>query len=328
MRAFRNLSELIMISGDKGISKYYSKKKGILIFRAKAYVGAAGLFILFIMFAMLIARAEDPSKIAGKLFLSAVFGSSGLYLILIFIVSRVYIGAESIAFRNAFGMKKNITWDDLKAVYKASQEGAVKVCSEKNEIMIYSYFKGLPLIRALLEKFRPGAFDIESLLESAAIPGSYRKKNRNLVFRVNKLIGVFIILFILIALGPALSSMEKFEPIWGSQLAAKLAVVAFPAVPVLLILLYCLSIRVSIDPEKIEYKSFFGLKKEISWKDIISCETYVRNRNIHLKLCSLDRKIVVSGIFSGFELMLDIIKKYCPEKHPPEKGKRKKQDRK
>lgn len=325
MHVFRNLSELIMISGDKGVSKYYRKKEGILVFRSKAFVGAAGLFILFIMLAMFIADPEDSSKLAGRLFLGAVFGFSGMYLLLTCIISRVYIRNESITMRNVFGMKRSIPWGDLKAVYRASQPGAVKVCSEKNEILIYSYFKGLPIIKSLLEKFCPEAFNIESLLSSAVIPRSYRKKNGALVFRINKLAAAFITLFLLIALGPVITPLEKFAPLGGSQLASKLAVIALP-VPALLILLYCLSIRVIIDPGKIEYKSFIGIKKVISWKDVTCCGTFVRNRNLHLKVCSSDRKIVVSGIFSGFELMMEIIKKYCPDKNHLKKDNQKKRD--
>ncbi len=324
MRAFSNLSELIMITGDKEISKYYRKKTGMLVFRAKAYAGAAGLFLLFVFVAMFLAKVEDPSKIAGRLFLGALFGSSGLYLLLFFIVSRVYISAERIAYRSAFGMIKSIAWDDFKAVYKASQEGALKVCSDDNEITIYSHFKGLPLIRTLLEKFRPEAFDIEPLLGSAVMPVNYRKKNRKLVFRTEKYMTAFISLFMLIALGPVFSPLERFVPLWGSQLASKLAVISFPVVPALLLLLYCLSLRVIIDTEKIEYKSFIGIKKEIYWKDVIRCETFVRSRNLHFRVRSNDKNILLSGIFSGFYLIMDIINHYCPGSDLPEAGKSKK----
>lgn len=326
MRAFNSLSELIMICGDKRISKHYRKSKGILVFRARAYVGAAALFLLFVMLAVFIADAKDPSRVAGKFIIGALFGALGLYLLLSYILPRVYLGAESITVRNAMGLKISIPWDDVKAVYKASP-GAVNVCSEKDEIMIDSYFKDLQLIKLLLEKFRPEAFKIESLLRSAVIPKSYRKKDGALVFRVNKLVAAFIILFMLIALGTALTPVEEFVPLWGSQLASKLTVVAVPAIPVLLLLLYCLSLRVTIDSEKIEHKSFSGIKG-ICWKDVIHRETYVRNRNLHLKLFSRDKSIVLSGIFSGFELMMDIINKYCPEKKDISTGKRKKPGKK
>lgn len=319
MRALGDLIELMSVKGDMEAVSDYKEEDGVLIFRVSALIGAAGLVGILIMLAMFIIILADSSQLGAKLFLAALFGLLSLPLFLTYIVSRVYIDAESITLCNALGKKKSIPWDDLKAVYTASQQGDIKICSEKAEILIYSYFKGSCLIEALIDKFCPEAFGINALLGSSVIPKSYRKKNGALVFRTNKVIAGTSVLFLLFVLFIAFLPPERFEPMGDSRLAAKLAVIAFFAIPSLILLLYSFVRRVYIDSEKIKYRNIIGLKKEILWRDAKDCETVFNDLGECLKVNGPDKTIIIGKGFSGYELIADIIYNYCPERHSRKK---------
>jgi hypothetical protein len=329
MRALGDILELLAMTGGAGPSNDYKEKDGTLIFRVRAFVGAVGLIGVLVMLAMFILAIADSSQFGAKLFLGSMFGLLGLPLFLSYIVSGVYIDAESITLRNPLGIKKSMLWGDLKAVYTASPQGDIKVCGEKNEILIFSYFKGEYLIEALIDKFCPEAFKIESLLGSSVIPKSYRKKNGALVFRTNKIIAGVSVLFLLFDLFLAFYPLEKFEPMEDSRLAAKLAVIAFFAIPALILMLYSFIRRVYIDSKKIEYRNILGLKKEIYWKDAIDCDTFMNSWNEYFKVSSRDKAIKIAKGFSGYGLITDIIYKYCPKRRSRKKSpSRKKHTRK
>lgn len=319
MRALGDLLELLAISGGMGTLNDCREKNGTLIFRVSSFIGGAGLVGVLSMLAVFISAIADSSQLESKLILGAMIGLLSLPLFLSYIVSKVYIDNEKITLRNPLGIKKSILWDDLKVVYTASNMGDIRVCSEKKEILIYSYFKGSYLIEALIDKFCPESFRLSSLLGSAVIPRSYRKKNGALVFRTNKVIAGVGVLFLLFALFIIIYPLNY-------SMTDKLAISAFFGVPGLILFLYSFVRRVCIDPGRIEYRNMVGLKKDICWADVEDRGTFKNNDIVYFKVCSREKTIKISKTFSGYELIKEIIFHYCPAKHSSKKVKRKKQE--
>jgi hypothetical protein len=81
--------------------------------RGKA-IGNVGIFMVLLGAGPALIPSEGIANAVSKVFLAAFFGGCGIYFLLSCYVSRVVLNAESITYRNAFGMTRSIRWEDIR----------------------------------------------------------------------------------------------------------------------------------------------------------------------------------------------------------------------
>ena len=162
-------------------------ESGQLVFQAQRFVIIIGLISVLIA-----GGAAFIPDIAGKIILMALFGVLGIPLLLYGLFARMYADAEKIVYRNLVGIKKQIYWRDVKAVYVASMHGDIVICNDDTRIILYSYYRGCEFIECLIEMFVPEACDTQSVLKVSKSK-EIRNEKDTTVFRIQKWIGILCV---------------------------------------------------------------------------------------------------------------------------------------
>ncbi len=280
------------------------------VFRIYGGIGKLGAFasFLFVVFALLAVFNTPPHIICWLIF-AFFFGFTGIPLLTVYLVSRVFTDDDKIIFRNTLGITRQIPWRDVRCVYVYTMNGDIKVCGNAQSFKIFSGFAGFSKLLSQIKEHCPSAFDTEAVLKWK----DFRTKNGAQVFHMKKPVAVTGSILVLMAATVVVFAPDAlFKPLFGSSFLAKMLTAAMFGVPgCYLILLGCVS-KLYISEDGIAKRNWFGTKHQIRWQDIRSVQVRKGNNPESLRVKAKGNVISVSIHFYGYAIIKELIEKRYP----------------
>jgi hypothetical protein len=280
-------------------SKHYKTSKGTTRFRASRSVGGLGLFSIVLGLVFVFPAVFSTASYAiGWLILTALFGLLGLPLVVTAAVSKVWATPQGITYRNAVGASRSIRWEDIRYVYAYSMQGDIKLCGRYGNLKIGSYFAGFNHLKSLIEQARPGVFSAETVLASE----DFRTSEGFAVFRQGMAltnVGIFLAL-----LGAGAALLPTYDSM--VQLLSKIALSGSFVLMGLYFMLDGLVSRVYLEPDRLVFRNFCGIRTAVDWQDIRKAGTRFtrdRSRREYLLVSGKNTKIKIKRNFIAYDLL-------------------------
>lgn len=290
-------------------TKQFKVNGGTIVFRVSRFIGGLGL--LSILIAVGVAFIPDQP---GKIVLMALFLMLGVPLFLYAVFAKLYLDDEKVTYRNPIGIKKHIQWQDVRAIYTASVQGDLLICSDNTTITVYSHYKGFIYIYQLLTELVPEAFGEESAL-NAKNPKAFKKSNGMNVFSIQGIVKVLGIFFMLFMIGAVffIPAQQVTPPIMGSHFLAKVTLVSIMALPTSFLFLYGFVTKLYLDKERIIHRNWLGLTKRICWKDVdCVCSSSVDSSREWIKVYGNGKRFKIDTSFNGYNIIEEMIMRRSP----------------
>ena len=132
------------------------------VFKKTPAIGVLGAFLTLFAFGFMWIHSEKLIDLISQILLVVVAGGCGIYMLLTFFVSRVFVDSENIIYRNPLGIDKQILWQNIKSarVCRSSnsrdfQEYIQITGTDKAKIKIDSNFCGYKLIKDVIRRYYP-----------------------------------------------------------------------------------------------------------------------------------------------------------------------------
>ena len=136
----------------------FVREDGTVILRGRKLYAVIGIAILLCTIGCIFLSVEG--QWIAKAVVVALFAILGTWILLFYLMLRLYMDAEKVTYRNTFGITKKIRWVDFKHAYNEKNLGqpCITLKSKDNRIIrLYKgYLDGYEHIHRFIRQFHPG----------------------------------------------------------------------------------------------------------------------------------------------------------------------------
>ena len=292
------------IAANAKYSTKYKIEDLTVTFKATASYGVFGI----ISTAVGIGALFLPHMLA-KYILSGIFGILGILIILYGYVMYVKLDPEYIIYRGPLGLKKELLWRDVKSVTVVSEQGDILVSSRNVRIRIFAYLAGFSELKELVSLRFDEAYSAQAAI-AADDDSLFRKEVGGTTFRMKKVAAFVGLSLVVVSLPAAVYGIPlgNFKDVMGV-----ICVIVFLVLG-LLMMLYGFVTRLTVDDDKLVYRTLFWRDKEMRWEDIQSVVVCGEPQHELLKVTSADTKIKIRIDFKGYHLIKSLVQQRCSDR--------------
>lgn len=285
-------------------SEDFKTIKGTTVFHISKGVRGLGIFstAVGLIFALLALFNVPPSWI-GWLCFSALFDVLGLPLLIAAMICKVWVDTQRITYRNAVGISRSVPWEEIQCVYTNSIGGNIKICGRYRNLKIGSAYAGFNRLKKMIEQAHPSAFSAEAVLESEDFQAAQGVAAFRQSIAVTN-VGIFIMLIGLLGFIPSKETI--------AELMSKIILIVGMGTMGLYYTMEGLVSRVYLEPTRLVYRNFCGMKTAIAWRDIrhvSTCFTNDRSRREYLKVSRGKTVIKIKFTYIAYDLLKSEIKR-------------------